>query len=282
MPNTSLQAMYWALRGFLIFNMAKGFLGVSHAGNGSVDYYGRDNECLGWRHYDRDVQTFDDVKETWRQIEQNEKLGNKDLGIRGRHDARVRTNYILSLPNNLSPKECADRVEKVIQKTGIKNCPYTMFLHRGEKDGIKNFHMHLIVNERDLTTGKKDREQNKKTFIQDVLKPLYQKEFSVEFEKAPNYALRERIPMELYQSDTREAKKVLEGIYEISKGQLNEDRTLPTGKEISSMGLDERRLWNLYEREMQRAERQGKQFDLSWKLFKNEAQKGIKRGRPTL
>lgn len=111
---------------------------------------------------------------------------------------------------------------------------------------------------------------------------MYQKEFSVELEKAPNYALRERIPMGLYQSDTREAKNVIQAIYEVSKVQLNEDRALPTPKEIGQMGLNERRLWNLYEREMQRAERQGKQLDVSWKLFKNEAQKGIKRGGPSL
>lgn len=247
--------------------MAKGFVGVSHAGNGSVDYYGRDKECLGWRHYDRDVNTFDDVKESWRQIEQNEKLGNKDLGIRGRHDARVRTNYILSLPNNLNPRECADRVEKVIQQTGIKNCAYTMFLHRGEKDGIKNLHMHLIVNERDLTTGKKDREQNKKTFIQDVLKPLYQKEFSLEFEQAPNKARRERIPMELYQSDVQGAKNIIQAIYRVSDEQ---DRVLPTREELIAMKKEEFEIWRSYEFFKKRAEEKGEDFQISWKSFRAE------------
>ncbi len=148
-----------------------------------------------------------------------------------------------------------------------------MFLHRGEKDKVKNLHMHLIVNERDLNTGKKDRIMQRKEWLEKKFRPLYEKTFAKEFEQAPNYARRERLAVGLYQSNTQEAKNIVQGIYEVSKGQLNEDRTLPTGKEIGQMGLEERRLWNLYEREMQQAERQGKQIDVSWKLFKSEAQK---------
>lgn len=254
--------------------MAKGFINVSHSGNGSIDYYGRDEECIGWRHSNKSLEDLEEVKQIWKQLEQNEKLGNKDLGIRGRHDARVRTNYVLSLPNTLSPKEAADKIQEIINQSEIKNCTYTMFLHRGEKDKVKNLHMHLIVNERDLTTGKKDRIMQRKEWLEKKFRPLYEKTFAKEFEEAPNYARRERLEVGLYQSNVQEAKNIVQGIYRASD---EKDRTLPTQEELRAMKHDEFQIWRSYEFWKKRAEQKGEEFKTSWKSFREEKMEAQKR-----
>lgn len=266
LPHYTLQAIYGALRGFLKIDMAKGFVSIGHSSNGSIDYYGRDEECLGWRHSDKDLETFEDVKAAWKKMEQDEKLGNKELGIRGRHDARVRTNYILSMPNELSPQECVNRVQNIINQTDIKNCTYTIFVHNGEKDGVKNSHVHLLVNERDKTTGKKSREMIKKEWLEKKFRPLFEKEFLKERQEAPNYARRERLPVGLYESDTKQAKNEIQGIYEVFKEQ---DRTLPTHEEIKKMKYDEFQIWRSYEFGMRKAEEKGIEIQ-SWKSYRDK------------
>ncbi len=274
MPHYTLQAMYGALRGFLKLDMAKGFISIGHSSNGSIDYYGREDECLGWRHSDKDLESFEDVKAAWKKIEQNEKLGNKELGIRGRHDARVRTNYILSMPNELSPQDCVNRVQNIINQTEIKNCTYTIFVHNGEKDGIKNSHVHLLVNERDKTTGKKSREMIKKEWLEKKFRPLFEREFLKERQGAPNYARRERLPVGLYESDTKQAKDEIQGIYRVFREQ---DKTLPTQEEIRAMKKDEFDVWRSYEFFKKRAEQKGEEFKPTWKAFQVEKMEAQKR-----
>lgn len=179
--------------------MSKGFVHVSHSNHGSVDYYLREGECLCFR--DSKSAVKDEVLSNWLAIEKNEKLGNKELGIRGRHDARVRTNYILSMPNSLTAEECLERVQNIIEQTPIAQCHYTMVTHKGEKDGIKNQHVHLLVNERILATQKKDREMQRKVWLDKVFKTLYEKEFKPEFELGATVAPRERITQALFEAD---------------------------------------------------------------------------------
>ena len=185
--------------------MSKGFSKVSHSGHGGVDYYLRDGECLGFK--DSKYQSKEEVLQNWLLIEKNEKLGNKDLGIRGRHDARVRTNYILSMPNSLSPEECLLRTENIIEKTPISKCSYTIVVHRGEKDGIKNQHVHLLVNERFLDSQKKDREMQRKEWLSKVFKPLYEQEFKMEFSQGATVVPRERITQALFEADRKKSRE---------------------------------------------------------------------------
>ncbi len=185
--------------------MSKGFAKVSHSGNGNVAYYLREGECIAFKHpqgYDKET-----ILQHWQAIEKNEKLGNRDLGIRGRHDARVRTNYILSMPNSLSPNECIDRVQSIIDKTAIKDCIYTTVVHKGEKDGITNQHVHLLVNERILSTQKKDREMQRKEWLDKSFKSLYEKEFKVEFSEGQTVAPRERINQGLFEADRKASRQ---------------------------------------------------------------------------
>jgi hypothetical protein len=185
--------------------MSKGFAKVSHSGNGNVAYYLREGECMAFKHpqgYSKEA-----ILQHWEAIEKNEKLGNKDLGIRGRHDARVRTNYILSMPNSLSPNECINRVQSIIDKTPIKDCVYTTVVHKGEKDGITNQHVHLLVNERLLSTQKKDREMQRKEWLDKSFKSLYEKEFKVEFSEGQTVAPRERINQGLFEADRKASRQ---------------------------------------------------------------------------
>ena len=185
--------------------MSKGFAKVSHSGNGNVAYYLREGECMAFKHpqgYNKEA-----ILQHWQEIEKHEKLGNKDLGIRGRHDARVRTNYILSMPNSISPQDCLDRVQSIIDKTPIKDCIYTTIVHKGEKDGITNQHVHLLVNERILSTQKKDREMQRKEWLDKSFKNLYEKEFKIEFSEGQTVAPRERINQGLFEADRKASRQ---------------------------------------------------------------------------
>lgn len=185
--------------------MSKGFAKVSHSGNGNVAYYLREGECMAFKHlqgYDKEA-----ILQHWQVIEKHEKLGNKDLGIRGRHDARVRTNYILSMPNSLSPNECIDKVQSIIDKTPIKDCIYTIVVHKGEKDGITNQHVHLLVNERILSTQKKDREMQRKEWLDKSFKRLYEAAFKVEFSEGQTVVARERINQGLFEADRKASRE---------------------------------------------------------------------------
>lgn len=217
MPNYTLQAMCWALRGIIKNKkMSKGFINITTSGQGDVSYYLREKECIGYKHSKGDL-TKDEILKEWKNLEQNEKLGNKSLGIRGRHDAQVRKTYVLSMPNQISPQDCINRVEKVISQTGIKNCSYTVVVHRGEKDGVKNQHVHLLVNERNLETMKKDREMIKRDWLEKTFRPTYQKEFAKEFEQGADLPSRDRIAVGLYESDRDYAREVIKEVASVSQ-----------------------------------------------------------------
>lgn len=221
MPNYTLQTMCCALRGKRknqnqLKKMSKGFINITTSGQGDIAYYLREKECIGYKH-SKEGLTKEEILKSWETLAQNEKLGNKSLGIRGRHDAQVRKNYMLSMPNQISPQDCIHRVEKVISQTGIKNCTYTLVVHRGEKDGVKNQHIHLLVNERNLETMKKDREMIKRDWLEKTFRPTYQKEFAKEFEQGADLPSRDRIAVGLYESDKDYAREVIKELASVSQ-----------------------------------------------------------------
>ncbi len=236
--------------------MAKGFVNVTHSGNGGLAYYLREGECIAFKHskgYNKE-----EILQHWQEIEKNEKLGNRDLGIQGRYDARVRTNYILSMPNSLSPNECINRVQSIIDKTPIKDCVYTTVVHKGEKEGITNQHVHLLVNERILSTQKKDRVMIRKEWLEKSFKPAYEKEFKQEFEAGKTVAPRQRINQGLFEADRKASRQ---GILNHQKqyntiGDLIPNNTLGDALLLQSLKSFENAFVADQEKTRQAAERQ--------------------------
>lgn len=186
--------------------MSKGFINVSTSHTGDISYYLREGECIGYYHKDS-VISKEEILSAWKTIGKNEIEGNKSLGIRGRHDAQVRKNYTLSMPNSLSAKDCIEKVKSLVIQTPIKDCTYTIAVHKGEKDGIENRHVHLLVNERNVHTMKKDREMINKVFLEKSFRPLYEKTFESEFSKGRAVEKRERIEVGLYSADRAKARR---------------------------------------------------------------------------
>jgi MobA/MobL family len=186
--------------------MSKGFINISTSKSGDISYYLHDGECIDFYHKDA-AFTKAEIVSAWKTIGNNEIIGNKTLGIRGRHDAQVRKNYTLTMPNSLSSGECIERVKHLIEQTPIKDCTYTIAVHKGEKDGIVNRHVHLLVNERNVHTMKKDREMINKFFLEKSFRPLYEKTFEEEFSKGRAVEKRERIQVGLYSADPAKARR---------------------------------------------------------------------------
>lgn len=189
--------------------MAKGFINVSTSGSGDVSYYLRESECLHVQSSANLSAERAELLEQWKQLERQEKLGSKELGIRGRHDAQVRKNYTLSLPNELSAKEAATRIEAMLKETPIQDCSYSICIHRGEKDGVRNLHAHVLVNERNLKTMKKDRQMIKKAFLEKEFRPKFEQAFAAERALGKDLVSRERIEPALFQSSPEVARELL-------------------------------------------------------------------------
>jgi MobA/MobL family len=176
-----------------------GFGRVSHGGvNG--DYYGREKECLMAidKNGNNEVNL---ITSNWQRITLDETLGNKEKGIRGRHDARVGTNIILSMPNEFSPEECLETIKSIISETLAADCYWSAWVHEGKKNGIENRHVHLSINERVISTGKKDRVMQKKGWFQNVFMTIYRKKLKKPFENVQKQLPRQRLSMELVQLD---------------------------------------------------------------------------------
>lgn len=179
--------------------MAEGFGKVSH-GSVNGEYNGRDKECLQALDSEGIADTLV-ITQKWKNITSDEILGNREKGIRGRHDARVGTNMILSMPNEWTPAQCLESVKNIIDQTPAKDCYWSAWVHKGVKNGITNQHIHLSINERIISTGKKDRVMQKKGWFHDVFMNLYRQELEESLKKAPKRVVRERVSMELVQSD---------------------------------------------------------------------------------
>lgn len=124
-----------------------------------------------------------------------EKIGNRELGIRGRHDAQIMKKLIMSLPNEMDLKDVKAKLEFFLEKTGIAKFPYLACVHRGEKDGIVNKHVHINFFQRRFEAGNSNKERLfvKKTFAEEI-RGIYQEVFS--FKK--NEAERVRIPRQAF------------------------------------------------------------------------------------
>ena len=203
--------------------MAKGNIQASRSHSGNVGYYLREDECEAYLHSVHPLMSKEDVVRSWKRIEHDEVFGNKSLGIRGRHDAQVRTNYMMTMPNDLSHLHIIRRVEAIIEKTPIKDCTYTICVHGGRHGEVaENKHVHLLVNERSLVTGKKVRELSQKPFLE-KLKEIYRKEFALELSQGKEVASRERIDTSLWKASPTLARELC---VELQKGnkQLQEKK----------------------------------------------------------
>ena len=185
---------------FIYLDMSKGNIQASRSHGGRMEYYLREKECIAYRHSEKQVIGKKAIQDQWKQIERNEINGNRELGIRGRHDAQVRTNYMLMMPNELSGQECIERVQSIIDQTPIRDCVYTVCVHGGRQGEVgHNQHVHLLVNERSKVTGKKDRELSQKAFLE-KLKTIYGQKFALEFSRGKEVAPRERIASSLWKA----------------------------------------------------------------------------------
>ena len=196
--------------------MAKGNIQASRSHGGNVGYYLREDECEAYLHSAHPLMEKEDVLRSWKRIEHDEIKGNKALGIRGRHDAQVRTNYMMTMPNDLSALHIIERVKEIIEKTPIKDCTYTICVHGGRHGEVaENKHVHLLVNERSLVTGKKIRELSQKPFLE-KLKGIYRQEFALELSQGKEVATRERIDTSLWKASPALARELC---VELQKGK---------------------------------------------------------------
>lgn len=169
--------------------MAAGMVNISNGGGtSSCEYIMRDGECEIY---------FSNIAETKAEILKQvsawvkmEKRGNKELGIRGRHDARALKKLIITLPNKNTTAENKELLSLLLSKTEISDYPYMAAIHKGLKDGIENKHAHVNFFERKFEKGNsnKNRKFNLRTFANDF-RADYQKIFKLE----PGEKTRERL-----------------------------------------------------------------------------------------
>ena len=186
--------------------MAAGTAYITTAGNGNVQYYVRDGETV--LYYSNVGDTKEEIVHEFKEIEYVDKFGSKELGIKGRQDARVRTNIMLTLPNDMDNEKCLQHIKNVIDKTPIKDCKYIISIHKGEKGEVKqNKHVHIIYNERNTATNKKDRRFKDKDFFKKMLVE-YKNQFGFEHVKEQEYK-RDRIKFEQWKADPDMARKIV-------------------------------------------------------------------------
>lgn len=189
--------------------MSKGFINIKHYSNANVEYYFNHKDILDFKH-STELKDKVEVIEHWKRVEKQEKYGDKTLGIRGRHDARVRTNYTMSMPNSLSSSECIEKVLNIIKQTSILNCVYTLIVFKKVEEQVINQYVILIVNSRDISNNKKDRVIQRKEWLLHYFLPLYQKEFEKEFMEGEERVKRERIHQVLFDSDRNYVRAFVE------------------------------------------------------------------------
>jgi hypothetical protein len=217
--------------------MSKGNIQASRSHSGNVGYYLREEECEAYLHSVHPLMAKEEVLRSWKRIEHDEVFGNKALGIRGRHDAQVRTNYMMTMPNDLSHLHIIERVKAIIDKTPIKDCVYTICVHGGRHGEVaENKHVHLLVNERSLVTGKKVRELSQKPFLE-KLKGIYRQEFALELSQGKEVASRERIATSLWKASPSIARELC---VELQKGNVKVagSRAIGTEKQRAAITLE--------------------------------------------
>lgn len=127
------------------------------------------------------MSTIDERKGILKQVEQYaqyEKIGSRELGIRGRHDAQIMKKVIMSLPNEMELDQMREKLSLFLERSGIGEYPYLVCVHRGEKDGIINRHVHINFFQRRFESGRSNKERRfvKKTFAEET-RTVYQEVF---------------------------------------------------------------------------------------------------------
>ena len=186
--------------------MAAGTAYITTAGNGNVGYYVREGEAV--LIYSNLGETKEEIVHEFKEIEYLDRYGRKDLKIKGRQDARVRTNIMLTLPNDMDNEKCMQHVKNIINKTPIKDCKYIISIHKGESGEVKqNKHVHIIYNERNTKTNKKDRRFKDHDYFKKLLVE-YKNQFGFKHVEEVEYK-RDRIKMEQWKSDPDLANKIV-------------------------------------------------------------------------
>lgn len=247
--------------------MSKGYIMASHSNSSSMDYYLRKDECIE-RFHSSGLKTDREIKDEWKQIVNNEKYGNKELGIRGRHDARISTNYTITLPNNLTPKENLEKLKELIKDTPIEKCTYTIVIHKGEKNGIKNSHAHLIVNERNTETMKKDREMIKKDWLKKDFQKKYENVFEKEFSQGKTTIQRNRIETYLFKADEERARAAIYLTQMMNKSNdkiLNKEQSKTLDKDkLNTMELFKKYAERSEQKEQEKEQSKTKKIEQNW------------------
>lgn len=187
--------------------MAAGMVSISNnGGESSCRYIMRSGEC---ELYFSNIEG--DKKEILRQVSEMakiEKRGSKELGIRGRHDARAMKKLIITLPNSNTTDQNKQLLSLLLFKTSIADYPHVAAIHKGVKDGIENKHAHVNFFERRFEEGNsnKNRDFNLKSFANDF-RSTYQKVFGLQ----PGTAPRERLGRQQFEK-RREDEKILVGV----------------------------------------------------------------------
>jgi hypothetical protein len=179
----------------------------------SINYYGREKECIAILVNDSKNSLLE-LQEKWTAIEQFEKSI--------RYDAKVFTSLILQLPNVWSKDEALQKISYFLSTGKVKEQEYAAFIHKGEQGEVaKNFHCHLIYNERDKRTRKKNRTMSKLGFQKDLVKD-FQKTYGQDIlEKLENIPKVERIDMALWKANPAQARSVKQELRKI-KQQIDE------------------------------------------------------------
>lgn len=186
--------------------MVEGFLNITNSKNGNVSYYVRDGETEML--YSNISNITEEVIQEFRNIEYLDTKGNKELGIRAIKNANVRTNIMLTLPNDMDNEKCMQHLKNIINKTPIKDCSFLISIHKGEGGEVeKNKHVHIVYNERNLSTMKKDRRFKEPDYLQKFL-VNYKTEFG--FGLKENEFKRQRIETDLWKSDPDMARKIVQ------------------------------------------------------------------------
>jgi|WetSurMetagenome_2_1015567.scaffolds.fasta_scaffold00152_34 hypothetical protein len=93
--------------------------------------------------------------ETWEEL----------LTFEKRIDSRLQSRLIIPFPNNLSKTDTANLANQIQHKIKSYGLHCSVIEHKGKG---KNRHFHAVYSDRDLKTKKKNRDVQKKSFLQDI------------------------------------------------------------------------------------------------------------------
>ena len=124
-----------------------------------VGYLLRKDECI--MAFTDSTGTRDEIKKRWKDI--------ADRELSKRVDARMQSRLVIPLPNDVDLKAFREEFGNYFGKLALRNHTWLVTVHKGESGDVeRNLHGHLVYNDRDLVTGKKNRDLMSKEFLQAV------------------------------------------------------------------------------------------------------------------